>query len=140
MAAGWVDTDRGAFSRYKSVWLLSTTQQLITLGLGAGKQRSPIQPDTRTHTHTHTLSHTYAHFHTYIHVWTHIQAKVCEHIVCTLVHKHTAQTHTDIWEQVLTPENIGSQYLIRVLNSHIYYTVNTHMHQLVCEPDCPTIS
>lgn len=55
MATGWVDTDRGAFSRYKSVWLLSTTQQLITLGLGVGNQRSPIQFDLyNTHKHTQT--------------------------------------------------------------------------------------
>lgn len=61
MVAGWVDTDRGAFSRYKSVWLLSTTQQLITLELVAGKQRSPIQPDRQTHTHMRTRTSTHMH-------------------------------------------------------------------------------
>lgn len=88
MAAGWVDTDRGAFSRYKSVWLLSTTQQLITLGLGAGKQRSPIQSDKHTHTHRHKDAHT-----------------------DTVKVKHSAQTQTDILEQFLTPKTLACLFL-----------------------------
>lgn len=50
--AGWVDTDRGAFSRYKSVWLLSTTQQLITRA--GGRETKVTHSAWQTDRHTHT--------------------------------------------------------------------------------------
>lgn len=115
MAAGWVDTDRGAFSRYKSVWLLSTTQQLITLGLGAGKQRSPIQPNLHTHRHVHRQS-----------VRTSIDTDA--HTLTVSLKLFSAQAHADVWKQVLISKILASQFVRSICAcAHRNIQINTHV-------------
>lgn len=121
MVAGWVDTDRGAFNRYKSVWLLSTTQQLITLELVAGKQRSPIQPDRQTHTRTHAL----------------IRPHTCTYVETPTRKNETFTRHRCTYVPILTPADIENHFVKQLfsVDKHIFCKY-AHTLQLVYRPGC----